>query len=71
MSTRCGASHDARTLAQLYRVPPSECVVVPWEATRGREREHQLLLERIDRMNLIHLRPSYQGNYTLPESARA
>lgn len=72
ISKRDGDRHfiDAHTLARLYRVAPSECVVVPWEAQRGREREHEILLERIERMNLIHLLPSYQGNYTLPESAR-
>ena len=68
-SKRDGDRHfiDARTLAFLYQVPASECVVVPWDVPRGREREHQLLLERIERMNLTHLYPSYSGNYTLPQ----
>jgi hypothetical protein len=57
---------DARTLAFLYRVRPSECVVVPWQAQPRSEREHQLLLERIERMDLVHLYPRLDGNYTLP-----
>lgn len=57
---------DAHQLAFLYRVRPSECVVVPWNVEPGRERQRQLLLERIERMNLIHLRPRYDGRYTLP-----
>ncbi len=58
---------DAHTLARLYRVRPAECVVVPWEAPApGRERERELLLERIKRMELVHLYPDYHGRYTLP-----
>lgn len=60
---------DAHTLARLYRVRPAECVVVPWEAPApGRERERELLLERINRMDLVHLYPDYHGRYTLPEA---
>ena len=59
---------DAHQLAFLYRVRQSECVVVPWEVKPGHERQHELLLERIERMGLIHLRPRYDGNYTLPEA---
>lgn len=58
---------DAHTLARLYRVRPAECVVVPWEAPApGRERERELLLERIERMELVHLYPDFHGNYKLP-----
>ena len=58
---------DAHTLARLYRVRPAECVVVPWGAPApGRERERELLLERIKRMELVHLYPDYHGRYTLP-----
>jgi hypothetical protein len=67
-SKRDGDRHfiDARKLAWLYRVNPSECVVVPWEAGPGRE--HELLLERIERMGLVHLYPSYRGDYTIPKA---
>jgi hypothetical protein len=60
---------DARTLARLYRVSPCDCVLVPWEAPRpGLERERELLLERIERMGLVHLYPSHSGNYTPPKA---
>lgn len=59
---------DARTLAWLYRVRLSDCVVVPWEARPGLERVHQILLERIERMELVHLYPRYSGNYTIPKA---
>lgn len=67
-SKRDGDRHfiDAHQLARLYGVRPSECVVVPWNVEQGRERQHQLLLERIERMDLIHLHPRYDGNYKLP-----
>lgn len=61
---------DAHTLARLYRVRPSECVVVPFDAPEpGRERERALLLERIERMELVHLHPDYHGSYTLPDAS--
>ena len=68
-SKRDGDRHfiDAHQLAFLYRVRPSECVVVPWNVEPGRELQRQLLLERIERMNLIHLHPRASGNYTLPD----
>ena len=58
---------DAGTLMNLYRVPSHECIVIPWDVPRSRERERQLLLERVLAMGLIHLHPRYDGDYTLPE----
>lgn len=68
ISKRDGDHHfiDAHQLARLYRVSPRECVVVPRNVEQGRERQHQLLLDRIERMGLIHLHPRYDGNYQLP-----
>lgn len=70
-SKRDGDRHfiDAHQLARLYGVSPRECVVVPWDVRPGpgHARTHELLLDRIKRMNLVHLYPRHDGKYTLPE----
>lgn len=47
---------DARRLAELYRVPFGECIVWTDKMERGTPWERY-----------IHLFPSYQGNYKVPE----
>lgn len=59
---------NAHQLASCYGVRPCECVVVPWDATKTRidEIRRQQIIDRIERMKLIHLHPRYDGNYKLP-----
>jgi len=47
---------SAITLAELYRVNFGECIVI----RRGRQ----------TRLHLIHLYPSYRGDYSLPKELR-
>jgi len=47
----------AGQLAHLHGVPMQECVVVPWDDPRENS------LKGFKRDDLVHLYPSYHGNY--------
>ena len=55
---------NARTLMQLYKVDPRECLVIdPKDDARLYEHQTQCAEEQ----KLIHLRPCFDGNYVLPK----
>ena len=59
----------ASNLAMLYRVPMSQCIVMPPQ-TPANHRERMALLERVRAGELIGLTPRDDGNYVLPGDAR-
>lgn len=69
------SSHDAEwhyvsaiRLAHLYRVPMSECIVLPEidPGCLGGGRKRSDLSVKVDRGELIALHPKNDGNYSLP-----
>jgi hypothetical protein len=61
-----GQSHHVGVaqLAALYRVPMSECFVLPSPVPDYRARND--LLARADRGELVALHPRFDGDYRLP-----
>lgn len=59
---------SAIELAHLYRVPMSDCVVLPEPepGALGGGRRRTELLARADAGELIALRPRFDGSYRLP-----
>lgn len=56
----------AMTLAHLYSVKMSECVILPGNRTPWDSRARETWLARADLGEVIALRPRYDGDYTLP-----
>jgi hypothetical protein len=62
VSSRHDSQHhyiDAPTLMRLYKVDPKECIV--------RYRDHRDAAYDFDALDLIELRPRYDGNYEVPK----
>lgn len=56
---------SAKQLAQLYRVPMEECLVIDYEQARLLPTREKLALYN-QAEHLIQLSPRYKGDYSLP-----